>query len=384
MTRRLLSALLLSLAISAANACSSSPETTGTGTPDSGAPDSGAPDAGPVVPTPAPPGMPYGTLEEWHLFADGAGLTPAEGVIPYEVAAPIFSDYTVKYRFLFVPKGSKITWHDTDRWEFPQGSILIKVFSYPVDARDEKKGRRLLETRLLVHEPDGWVAHTYEWDEAQQTAVRKVAGDTIDVSWIDEKGMTRQNAYQVPNTNVCQECHGKTGLTSSLGGRTRQWNRDHDYGKGPENQIDHLASLGLFDVTPPPAATRQTLVDPFGSAPVSDRARSYLDANCSHCHGVIGLAAGTAFWLDWDHTDPVNGNPTDWGVCKVPASAGGGTCGLGFDVVPGHSELSIVPCRTGTLENKVAMPPVGHQLVHEEGVALLKAWIDAMPEKLCP
>jgi uncharacterized repeat protein (TIGR03806 family) len=336
-----------------------------------------------VIPTPAPDGMPYGTLAEWHFFADPVEQTPAQGVLPYDVISPLFSDYTVKYRFLYVPPGQKLTWHDTDRFEYPAGAVLVKTFTYPVDERNPTLGRRLLETRLLVHEAGGWVAHTYEWDAAQMQASLIVAGDTIDATWIDATGATQHNTYGVPNTNVCQECHGKMGLTSPLGGRARQWNTTNDYGQGPENQIDHLASLGLFDVMPPPVAMRQTLVDPFGPAPVSDRGRSYLDANCSHCHGVIGLAAGTSFWLDWDHTDPVTGNPTDWGVCKVPASAGGGTCGLGFDVVPGHSDQSIVPCRTGTLENKVAMPPVGHNMVHAEGVALLKAWIDAMPAQPC-
>jgi uncharacterized repeat protein (TIGR03806 family) len=337
-----------------------------------------------VGPTPAPAGMPYDALDAWHLFTDGPGQKPAAGVIPYDVIAPLFSDYTTKYRFLWVPPGKKITWHDTERWDFPVGTILVKTFAYLTDARDAKKGQRLLETRLLVHEDKAtWTPHTYEWDAAQKTAVRKVAGDTIDATWIDATGATKTNAYGVPNTNVCKECHGKTGLTGSLGGRTRQWNRTLDYGKGPENQIDHLASLGLFDVTPPPAGARETLVDPFGSGSASDRGRSYLDANCSHCHGVVGLAKGTAFWLDWSHTDPVKGNPTDFGVCKVPASAGGATCGLGFDVVPGHSDQSIVPCRTDSIDNKIAMPPVGHHLVHEEGVALLKAWIDAMPEAKC-
>lgn len=334
-----------------------------------------------VVPTPAPFGEPYETLEEWHLFADAKKGTPAEGVIPYDVTAPLFSDYTAKHRYLWIPPGKKIGYHDTDRWEVPEGSILIKVFAYPVDERAPSRGERTLETRLIVREKDGWVPHTYVWDEAGEKAVRTVAGETIEVSWIDAEGTTRHNSYEVPNTNVCLECHGKVGVTGPLATRTRQWNREDAATK--KNQIDHLVSLGLLDGAPPPAAERQTLVDPFGSAPVDARARSYLDANCSHCHGVVGLAKGTAFWLDWDHTDPVKGNPVDWGVCKVPASAGAGACGLGFDVVPGHSELSIVPCRVASLDAKVAMPPVGHRLVHDEGVALMKAWIDAMPEMLC-
>ncbi len=357
-------------------ACSSSPETGGAG---------GGPSAI-TEPTPAPEGSPWDTLDQWHFFTDAATQTPSASVIPYDVNAPLFSDYTAKRRFLWLPKGTKIGWQDTERWSFPVGAVLIKNFGYPIDARDPTKGIRLLETRLLVHESDpaGWVSHTYEWDAAQKTATIKVAGDTIDMTWIDEKGATRTNAYEVPNTNVCQECHGKTGKTSSLAGRTRQWNRDHDYGKGPENQIDHLVALGLLDVAPPPAAQRQTLIDPSGTGDVGERGRAYLDANCSHCHGVIGLAKGTALRLDYDHTDPIKGDSTDFGVCKSPASAGaGGTCGLSFDVVPGHADQSILVCRMETLTAKVTMPPVGHKLVHDEGVALMKAWIDAMPEHLC-
>ncbi len=338
-----------------------------------------------VTPTPAPEGSPYATLDEWHLFADARAQTPAEGVIPYDVIAPLFSDYTAKQRFLWLPKGAKIGWRDADLWNIPVGAILIKTFAYPIDARDPAKGQRLLETRLLVHESaSGWVGHTYEWDAEQSKATRKVAGDTIDMTWIDAQGKEQQNAYDVPNTNVCQECHGKTGKTSSLGGRTRQWNRDHDYGKGPENQIDHLAALGLLDVAPPPVAQRQTLIDPFGTGDAGERGRAYLDANCSHCHGVIGLAKGTALRLDYDHTDLVKSDPTDYGVCKTPASSGAdGTCGLMFDVVPGHSEQSILVCRTNSLAPKVTMPPVGHKRIHDEGVAVLKQWIDAMPEHLC-
>jgi uncharacterized repeat protein (TIGR03806 family) len=377
LTRRALTLATLLIA-----ACSSSPDPAGSGGSGGGG---GAPMVV-VTPTPAPEGAPWATLDEWHLFADARALTLADGVIPYDVNAPLFSDYTVKRRFVWLPKGTKIGWQDTDRWKFPVGAILIKTFAYPIDARDPSKGQRLLETRLLVHESDpaGWISHTYEWDAEQTKATRKVAGDTIDMTWIDEAGKTRTNAYEVPNTNVCQECHGKAGITGSLGGRTRQWNRTYDYGKGPENQIDHLVTLGLLDVAPPAAAQRQTLLDPFGTGDVGERGRAYLDVNCSHCHGVVGLAKGTALRLDYDHTDLLKGDPTDYGVCKAPASSGaGGTCGLSFDLVPGHSDQSILICRTDSLEAKVTMPPVGHKLIHDEGVALLKAWIDAMPEHLC-
>ena len=100
-------------------------------------------------------------------------------------------------------------------------------------------------------------------------------------------------------------------------------------------------------------------------------------------HGPLDSVATGKPAVLLDSPGRVNGKPADWGVCKVPASAGAGNCGLGFDVVPGHSELSIVPCRVASLDHQVAMPPVGHNLIHAEGVELLKAWIDSLPEQLC-
>ena len=79
-----------------------------------------------MTPTPAPAGEPYQTLDEWHLFTDAKSQAPAEGVIPYEVNAPLFSDYTVKRRFLWVPPGKTIV------------DVLVRA---PLAARKFKPGQ---------------------------------------------------------------------------------------------------------------------------------------------------------------------------------------------------------------------------------------------------
>jgi len=327
----------------------------------------------------APDGKPWATLAEWQLFADAARNVPAEGVIPFEVISPLFSDYTAKHRFFWLPPGETMTYRDDGAWELPVGSIVIKSFGYLLDERDPSKGERVLETRLLVHEAGGWVPHTYVWDEAQLTATRKIAGTFLQASWIDSTGAQRSHQYTVPTSNECQECHGTLPATKLLGLKTAQL----DQVVGAENQIDHFAAAGMFSNSPTAAASRVRFAGPDSDADLGLRARSYLDANCAHCHSAGGDANSKALYLDFDSTDPATDDPANWGVCKVPTSAGGSTCGHVYDIVPGDADTSVMVCRMESTRGADQMPPIGRGLAHTEGVALVRAWIDAMAPSSC-
>ncbi len=330
--------------------------------------------------TPAPEGSPFETLSEWHLFQNLVRQLPSQRVVPYQVISQLFADYATKRRFIYVPAGETIGYSPTDKWAFPVGTILVKTFSYLADLRDPSKGETYLETRLLIHESVGWTPHTYVWNAAQTDATLEEGGTTIPSHFIDSSGTPTDNDYVVPNENDCRTCHGRLGSTNTIGGRTRQLDRDNDYGDGAENQIDHLAKLGFFDVAPNAEASRVRLVDPLGIAPLSDRARSYLEGNCAHCHQP-GDSPGSlsGLWLDYDSTDPAIAVSATYGVCKVPASAGGGTCGRQFDVVPGQPGNSVFSCRMQATDAKTKMPPLGRNLVHEEGLAVIEGWIAALP-----
>ncbi len=325
---------------------------------------------------PAPDGAPWPTLGEWQLFADGKAQTTAARVEPYDVISPLWSDGTFKRRFIHLPEGQTIDYDAEGAWRFPVGSVLIKTFSYWNDARQPSIGERLLETRLLVHEASGWVGHTYVWNEEQTEAERKVAGTNIDVSFVDESGAIQSLSYSVPNTNLCNECHGQDA-PDTLGGVTRQLDREFSYPGGSKNQIDHFASLGWFGSDPPAAGQRQRMVDPGGSASIEERARAYLDANCAHCHAKDRAAASSGLLLAWAETAAPSDLSTI-GVCKIPTSAGGATCGLVHDIVPGDPQNSILLCRVKSREPKVQMPPVATQVVDAKGVALLEAWIGGL------
>ena len=224
------------------------------GQPDAIAPTDAAESDAPSIPpgpTPAPDGEPYATLSEWNLFSDGPNQVPSEGVVPFEVISVLFADNASKQRFLWIPPGTEIGWSDEGEWSVPVGAIAVKTFYFPVDARDPAQGVRLVETRLLVHEADRWVGHVYVWNEEQTEAARLSTGTTATVSWTNEAGESLDQAYSIPDLNQCQQCHGEGAEMHLLGPRTRQLDRDNDYGNGLENQLDYMASLGWFDADPP-------------------------------------------------------------------------------------------------------------------------------------
>lgn len=327
----------------------------------------------------------FASLADWHFFSDISQQKPAPGVEPFQPIAPLYSDYTNKRRFIYVPSGTKIQYSTDGVWTIPVGGALIKTFSYVLDEREGVPSvitpdkERLLETRVLYRESEtAWVAETYVYDESGKSAERKVAGATIDMSWTNQAGETMTNAYGVPNVNACQTCHGENEAMNAQGLRTRQLNWDHDYGDVVENQVDHFERIGWLE----PTGDREQLVDPYGSASVSDRVRSYFDSNCASCHREDGFASSSGLWLDWGNTDPSK-EAARWGVCKQPTSAGGATCGLQFDVVPGKPDESILLCRTASEDGKVRMPPLATKVPHAEGIALIRDWITQLPAASC-
>ena len=326
------------------------------------------------IPTPAP-ARPFEKLSQYALFAgDPAAQVPAEGVIPYDLNSPLFSDYAEKYRFVKLPPGTHATYRDVDVFEFPVGTVIAKTFAYPHDARDPSQGRRLIETRILKREPDGWVGLPYVWDAAQTEATLDVAGNTVDVSWIHTDGRARTNNYIIPNSNQCKGCHKTGELMTPIGLKARHLNRDFAYREGTENQLTHWSRLGAMAGAPSPAeAPRLAVWDDPRSDTLDARARAWLEINCAHCHNPEGPARNSGLDLM-----AAQRNPTAFGVFKPPVAAGIGSGGLAYDIVPGQPGQSILAYRIASTHPGVMMPELGKRLVHEEGVALIRQWIAAM------
>ena len=321
-------------------------------------------------------------LSSYRLFEDIAAQRPAAGLLRFDVATPLFSDYAAKDRFLWLPPGEAMTWSDTDAFELPVGAVVVKTFSYPYDRRDPALGRRLLETRLLIRGADEWRGVSYVYDEADpRDARRAVAGAALDASWIHDDGAERTNRYLVPNRNQCKNCHAEHDDTIDLlGPKARHLNRPGPAGSGVANQLQDLIDRGALVGAPAPAAWPRGIVaaDP-ASGTLEERARAWLDINCSACHNARGGAARTSgLYLDLEQTDL-----HQLGLCKPPVAAGRGSGGRAFGIVPGRPDDSILVYRIESTEPEIRMPELGRNLVDADGVALIRAWIEQLPGA-CP
>lgn len=328
--------------------------------------------------------FPLPNLSDYHFFKGAAEgrlweLEPNEGVYRYEVNSPLFSDGAGKPRFLAIPPGTQIGFSEDDPWTWPDGTILIKNFLFAKDARDPEGPYLMVETRLLIKEGPVWTSHTYHWNDEQTDAESVIAGGYFTLSLTDAEGQPVQQLYQMPNTIQCGNCHANSGAVGPIGPRTRQLNLEVMLEGGSMNQLEWLASQGVFGSTVLPApATLPALASPLGSAPLEERARAYLEANCAHCHMAGGAAYASGLYLTTDET-----SSESIGICKSPVAAGPGSGGLNYDIVPGNSEESILVYRMDSTEPEVKMPELGNLQIDHAGLEVIRAWIDAMPPDDC-
>lgn len=314
-------------------------------------------------------------LSEFGFFTGDIKMQqPAKGVVPYALATPLFSDYAEKLRFVKIPENRTARFNDTAVFEFPVGTALVKTFYYPLDFRNPQKGRRLMETRVLLHGEKGWVALPYVWNEEQSDAILSVAGETLNASYTDEKGKKRNHDYFVPNVNQCKGCHNRSEQLMPIGPSARQLNHSINYGELSVNQLEFWKSHDMISGLPD-LKTLHTSVkwnDP-STGDITSRARIWLDINCAHCHRTDGPAATTGLYLGWNENSELH-----LGIEKTPVAAGRGSGGLKFGIVPGKPEESILLYRLKSQDPGVMMPELGRTQVHHESIAVLEEWIRKM------
>ncbi|HEY4655098.1 MAG TPA: SO2930 family diheme c-type cytochrome [Cyclobacteriaceae bacterium] len=316
---------------------------------------------------------PFEWLSEYNLFEEPlASLRPVDGVIPYDLNTPLFSDYAKKARFVFVPAGKVIEYQSAGVLDFPYGSILIKNFYY-----EQPGENNLLETRLLIHYSTGWKGLAYVWNATHTDAKFTVGGADIQVARPDQpEGVF---AYHVPNQNECKGCHSFNKTLNPIGPKAGNLNRVVDSNDGPVNQLDLWLASGIISgLTSGNEAPVYPQWDDASAGSLESRARIYLDVNCGHCHRPEGPANNTGLHLNLEESDP-----SKTGFCKLPVSAGPGTGGRPYDIVPGDPDKSILLYRMKSVDPASRMPELGRELPHGEGIELIRSWIQSLEPDAC-
>ncbi|HEY0976588.1 MAG TPA: hypothetical protein VGE21_03890, partial [Flavobacteriales bacterium] len=295
---------------------------------------------------------------------------PVQGVLPYDVITPLFTDYAHKKRFVWMPSGTQATYAgDHVTLDFDDGAVLIKTFYY--DHVQPSDATRIIETRLLFKVNGEWKFADYIWNAEQTEAVLDLEGSVTSIAWTDDNGTPRSTDYRIPSHAECVTCHKKDGLPSPIGPKPQNLRMDRTYTEGTMDQLSKWVEMGyLTDAVPSEIVSTVRWDDP--SQDLTDRVRSYVDMNCSHCHSATGYCNYRPMRFAFNETT----DPANLGVCVEPHDIPDPV--LTYIVARGNAERSVVSYRMHATAENMRMPLLGRTLVHEEGVALIDEWIESL------
>jgi putative heme-binding domain-containing protein len=311
-------------------------------------------------------------LSETGLFQSLKTMTPAQGVMPYNVQVSRWMDHATARRWVAIPGTATIQLAENpgDAGSYPDGTVFVKHLTLP-----RARGPALrLETQLLHFENGTWHPYSYLWDETGKDArlVDPIGAQRLisSVPHAQPPQSDAQRTWRVSAQNECKLCHN-AGSHFVLGFVANQLHRPAPHERQLIDQLKLLAARKLIGEQPD--ADRDSphrLVDPHDdSQPLADRARSYLHANCSMCHHARGNAI-VSFYLRRDlHFDKLNTNK----------GTGIGTFGMRNAklIVPGDPYRSVLMYRMTKL-GYGRMPYIGSHAVDSTGVALVEQWIRSL------
>lgn len=298
-------------------------------------------------------------LSDTGCFAAlGNTVSPAAGVLAYDVAQPFWSDDAEKQRFLAIPSGSAFSVNDQGDWELPVGGVLIKHF---------RRAGENIETRFVVRYTNGsYGTYTYEWTEADDAVLVGVDGKDV----ILEDG----GSWHIPSRSECRQCHTpRAGYI--LGPETRQMNITRRYAETGRtaNQLQTLLGLSMIkgntNALPAFPALNNT------RASIAERALSYIHVNCASCHR--GAGGSQSIW-DARYSTPF----ADKGLCNTSPITPVTDLQPEYYVNPGEHQSSSIWWRIH-LRGSEQMPPLGSNIVDAAGTALLAEWIDGLTDADC-
>ena len=223
----------------------------------------------------------------------------------------------------------------------------------------------LVETRLYMRHPDGdWAGYTYEWNAQQTNATLVTGGKTSTVGG---------QSWRFPSGAECDRCHTQAA-GYVLGAEAAQLNHDFVYTSTGRtaNELRTLDHITMFTTALGDPANQPLMPDPTDTAaPLGQRARAYLHANCSQCHRPGG---GTPSSMDLRYSTLLSSTA----ACDAPPQSGDLGIGAAARIIaPGSPSNSVLVARANRRDAS-GMPPLASNVVDSAGVTLLQQWITGL------
>ncbi len=246
--------------------------------------------------------------------------------------------------------------------------MLVKHFE--ISASDVNPGPAIrLETRFLVFPGSGFAyGLTYRWNDAGTDATLLTTSETRTLQ-IETSGGQRTQTWTFPGRVDCDHCH-TTAAGYALGFNAWQLNRQFDYpNASQDNQLTRLRSLGVFN-NPYPEGAESSFAHAVSindaGASVESRLKSYMAANCGHCHRPGGIVSALDARFQTPLSDMIS-KPT-----QIPGSRKDTLIERGL---PFESEVFVRDNSTGAY----GMPPIAKSRIDDTYVNLLQQWIASLP-----
>ncbi len=287
-------------------------------------------------------------LSETGVYSDVKKQSPADGVVPFHINGEMWHDGATAKRWVAVPGQETIEAKTGPFSKVPDGTVLAKTI--------ERDGRKL-ETQILHFENLAWQGYSYRWNK-----------DQTDAALVDAAGITEDidgKPWTFHSRTDCVRCHN-IGSDFRLAFHPGQLNRD--------GQLERFQEMGLINEVFVEKAEKEPAAQyDDKSAPIETRARTWLSANCAHCHRNRGGGSVT-MKMDLetvlDKMDVIDDAPVK----------GGFGMDAPYLIAPGQAENSVVYYRSVTT-GVGHMPMIGARTVDPKGEALLYEWITSMKPK---
>jgi hypothetical protein len=308
------------------------------------------------------------------LYADDQCAVLAPGIRVYAPRFPLWSDGSVKTRYVYLPPGATIDASEADHWQFPVGTKLYKEFRSP-------DGTLRVETRVMEKLYDSnstaaWNYDTYVWSADQKSVHVEVNGVTNALG----------SGLDVPARALCTSCHNHSDYPRDMvnGFQAIQLNWS-----GAGVSLQTLISEGRLTNYRPDIVTAAVIP---GRDATETAAFGYFHGNCGHCHTLnedaphymtLFTAVGVplASQLAWTTTVCFYPHtPTEsYATQRIAVGAPSNSAIYNRDSVRGHQQPAAAAVDAGPAldgpSDSIQMPPIATNLVDNPAMAIEAQWI---------